>query len=610
MAAVTLGGFLGRRVDGNVQSLLAGFDSPVCLGFEADAIGDGRQGDYRRRGAADTDLYKWLEAACYALACGHRELGAPIDHVAETIIATQAPAGFIHTHRSREDGLDPKARNELYLAGHLFEAAVAHHRATGEDALLDAARRWADYLHEHLAAGHAYFEEVPASEHPEVELALVRLARATGEQRYLDFAADVAARATVTGRVADLRCGPHDRHAVCACYTLSAWAELFLETGDERWLAPLEPLLDEMVTTRLYLHGGIGLDEIIPTNPWHLPQSGSVAETCASVGLMKLARRMHAITGQSCWFDLIERTLYNALLGALSADQLGIFYFSPLRLLHRGDEGRQDLLGRRTRLPDLHRTSCCFPNAWRMLAALPEWAFASRPLRKQSASRSDGDDALQVNLYTHARCRVEIGGVPVRLRVRTEYPAAGLVEVEVTPEAPVRFRLELRVPGWCEGAVVSVAGGQRLAAVPGTYHAIDRTWEGSTVVHLVLPMHATAVASHPEIVSNIGQVAFTRGPLLYCLEEQDARGLEIARIAVPEGCLEELGEGALMDTRDCLPVLRVPAVELAEPAGNEPYPRWQAAELARADVVTLVPWLARANRTSRRWTALLRVLEG
>jgi len=154
MGAVTLGGFLGRRVDLNVHSLLAGFDSPVCLGFEADALGDGWQGDYRRRGAADTDLHKWLEAACCALAGAHGELGTAIDHVAETILAAQAPAGFIHTHRSREAGLDPRARNELYVAGHLFEAAVAHHRATGEDALLDAARRWADYLHEHFAAGH------------------------------------------------------------------------------------------------------------------------------------------------------------------------------------------------------------------------------------------------------------------------------------------------------------------------------------------------------------------------------------------------------------------------------------------------------------------------
>jgi len=355
MSDVRLRGFLGRRVDlNNGPSLAAGLDSPVFLGFEADGVGNGWIGQHRR-GAADTDLYKWLEAACYALAYGHGGLRDAIDRVVATILAAQQPPGFIHTNRSANEGLDPEARNELYLAGHLFEAAVAHHRATGEDALLDAARRWANYLHKHFAAGHPYFDDVPEREHPEVELALVRLCRETGEQRYLDLAAELAARATVTARVGGLKCGPHDRHGVCTFYLLTAWAELYLQTGEEHWLAPLGPLLDEIEATRLYIHGGVGLDEIIPADPWHLPQSGSVAETCASVGLMMLARRMHAITGESRWFDLIERVLHNAFLGALSDDQLAIFYFNPPRLLHPGDEGRQDLPGKRTRLPSLHR---------------------------------------------------------------------------------------------------------------------------------------------------------------------------------------------------------------------------------------------------------------
>ncbi len=599
MRAVRLGGFLGRRVDlNNGPSLAAGLNSPVFQGFEADAVGHGWEGEYRRRGAADTDLYKWLEAACYALAYGRDDVREAIDRVVETILAAQSAKGFVHTNRSGHAGLEPEARYELYLAGHLFEAAVAHHRATGEDALLDAARRWADYLHRHFASGHPYFDAVPEREHPEIELALVRLFRATGDERYLEFASDLASRATVTARVGDLKCGPHDRHAVCTFYMLAAWAELFLETGEERRVRPLMPLIEEIEATRLYIHGGVGLDEIIPGNPCHLPQAGSVAETCASVALMMFARRMHAITGQSRWFDLIERALYNAFLGALSADQLAIFYFSPLRVVHPGDEGRQDLPGERTPLPELHRTSCCFPNAWRMLASLPEWAFAVE------------DDALQVNLYADAECRTPISGVPVNVRMRTDYPADGRVEIAIEPERPARFRLRMRIPRWCRGATVRVAGGEPDAARAAEYHVIDRVWQPGDAVVIDLPMPPGAIMSRPEITCNAGQVAFGRGPVLYCLEEQDARGLALPRIAVPDEAVSEPCEAAPIEVCGGLPVLQVPAGEVEEAAAGPAYRPWRTPTLARVNAVTLIPWFARGNRESRRWRALLPVAVG
>lgn len=594
MATVGLSGFLGRRVAlNNGPSLNAALDSPVFLGYEADAVGDGWQGECRRRGAADTDLYKWLEAACYALAGGSEGIRPAIDRVVEIILAARRPGGFIHTNRSPDEGLDPRARNELYLAGHLFEAAVAHFRATGESALLDAARAWANFLHERFAAGHPYFDAVPDQEHPEAEFALIRLFRATGDERSLDFARRLASRATVAERVGELRCGPHDRHAVCTLYMLTAWAELHLETGDERWLRPLSPLLDELERTRLYVHGGIGLDEIIPANPWHLPQAGSVAETCASVALMMLARRMHAITGESRWYDLIENTLYNAFLGALSADHLGIFYFNPLRVVHPRDEGRQDLPGERTRLPALHRTSCCFPNAWRLLASLPEWVFAAT------------DHALQVNLLTAGECDASFAGVPVHARVQTRYPADGRTTIALEPERPVRFRLEVRIPRWCREATVASPGGERRAARAGEYCAIDREWEAGDTVVLDLPMAPTAVASGPEITANVGQVAFRRGPLLYCLESEDAEGLSLSRVALRREALADAREGAVMETGDGPPVLRIEAGELAAPVNGRAYFAWRPPRMGETAEAALIPWFARGNRASRHWRALL-----
>lgn len=595
MGAMTLGGFLGGRVElNNGPSLTVGLDSPVFRGYEADAVGDGWRGGYQRRGAADTDLYKWLEAACYALALGADDLRGPVERIVEVILAARRPGGFIHTNRSPDEGLDPRARNELYLAGHLFEAAVAHSRVTGETALLDAARGWADFLHEHFTAGHPYFDDVPENEHPEVELALVRLFRATGDERYLDFARALACRATVTETVGDLRCGPHDRHAVCTFYMLTAWAELFLETGDERRARPLAPLLDELEATRVYAHGGVGLDEIIPANPWQLPQAGSVAETCASVGLMMLARRMHAITGESRWFDLIERTLYNAFLGALSADQRAIFYFNPLRLLYPGDEGRQDLPGERLRLPDLHRTSCCFPNTWRMLASLPEWVFAAT------------HDTLLVNLYSDAECRTSIAGTPIVVRMRSDYPADGRVELTLEPERPTRFRLSLRVPRWCEEATVGPGGEEQARARAGQYHVIDRTWRRGDAVDAHFPMLPQAIMPPPEDSCSIGHVAFRRGPVLYCVEEQDMPARDLTLLAVRAEAALEVSEVAPVKGCGELPALRVGGEEVA---GSATWDTRRPRALASRSEVTLIPWFARGNSGARRWRAMLPVAD-
>ena len=582
LGQVRLGGFLGEHVRANEGSLLAALECPIHRGFEAQATGEQWDGPKRRR-AGDTDLYKWIEAAAYSLAYEPDPvIAGELARVGELIAGIQDPSGYIHSQTPAERAFDPQVRNELYLAGHFFEAAVAHHAATGETLLLDAARRWADLLDRHLRAGHPYFEESAERDHPGVELGLVRLAQATGEERYLALAAELAGRATVTGRVAELKAGVHERHAVCAMYTLTAWAELAMQTGEDRWLEPLMPLLDELVSTRLYLNGGMGINEIIPLEPWNLPQVGSIAETCASVGLMMFARRLHALTAESRYFDVIETALYNSVVAAMSPDHLGLFYFNPLRIIAPGDEGRQDLPGERTRLPDLHRTSCCLPNTWRLFASLPEYVF------------SVGEGEVAVNLYSDAECHVDIGGVRVAMQMRTTYPEDGEVALTVRPERPVRFRLLLRIPGWCRNATVTTPDGVRSRAWPGGYRAIEREWAEGDTVHVSLPMLPEAVWSAPEVACYAGQVAFRRGPALFCLEEQDAEGMELARVAV-------VGEPIAGGTRMRLPVAELAPREFGPtPYGYQP-PRVRGPERE----VALIPYWLRGNRESRRWVTLL-----
>jgi len=192
--------------------------------------------------------------------------------------------------------------------------------------------------------------------------------------------------------------------------------------------------------------------------------------------------------------------------------------------------------------------------------------------------------------------------------MHTTYPAEGRVEIAVDPERPVRFRLELRVPGWCGEARVALGGGAPVHAPGGRYHVLDRTWAPGDSVTLELPMALIALASRPEVTANTGQVGFMRGPVLYCLEEQDAAGLPLERLAaVAEPEEVPLPEG--LEVAGGLPGLAVEARELTWPANGPAYAPRAVRGLGRTAEVTLIPWLARGNRESLRWRALLPVGE-
>jgi DUF1680 family protein len=298
---------------------------------------------------------------------------------------------------------------------------------------------------------------------------------------------------------------------------------------------------------------------------------------------MMFTWRLHAITGESRFMDVLETILYNHYLGAIAQDHLGNFYYNPLRrvgdLTGKTDHGGNPV--RRTRLPEIHSTTCCLPNAWRFFGQLPEYVFSAR------------DGALMVHLYTDAVARHRLpGGETVTLEMETRYPVEGTVTLRVVPEAPARFALHLRIPRWCEGATVAVAGGAPVAARQGGYHMIERDWRAGDVVSLTLPMRPVAVFSRPEIAANRGQVAFRRGPLVYCLEKQDAAGLDLARINVAVDRSEPSGGVTAAPDPDLgMYVLKARARERG--AGE-----WRE--------VTLIPFYARANREpDTRWLTLL-----
>ena len=372
---IQMGGFLGKRVEANVKSLLAGLSSEMPEAFEAYA----RDQIPSERGSSRlSDLFKWVEGAAYTLLhTPDPKLSLALDGMAN-LICQAMPS--LSNHRS--------SYNNLYVAGHFFQAATAHELSTGDTKLLDLACEWADCLLE------KDLQEKP-THHPCIEMGLIYLGRRTGDTRYRNFAKAIIQSFEVGKSVGDLKISTHDRHAVCVTYLLTAMTELATDTSDTSALKHLNDLWNELVSTRLYLAGGIGYGEIIPKVPYDLPQvlgpdeHKDVAETCASIGMMMLTWRLFGANPQNQHFDTIENTLYNHFLGALSLDQQGIFYFNPLRLL--GTHPKKDLdrdAYQRTFLPELHRTSCCFTNVWRFLSVLPQYI--------SSAST----DSIYINLYT------------------------------------------------------------------------------------------------------------------------------------------------------------------------------------------------------------------
>ncbi len=586
---VNVSGYLGQRIERNLRSVLLGLTSPIPKGFEARAAGKPLPPEANRL-AADSDLYKWLEGASYVYArTGDQKLKKAIDQIAALILKCQHDDGYINTQVPPKKRFDPSVRHDLYIAGHFFEAATAHYRATGERNLLDAACRWADYLIKEYENGNPYFKKAALNEHSEYELGLLRLYRATEEARYLDFSVILTKKlCKVTPKVADIKAGG-GLHAVRVGYLLAGMADLYLQTGSEDMVRHLPGLWKELVQTRMYITGAIGSHgESISTTAYDLPhtrdhQHRSMGETCATVAMIMFSWRMHAITGESRCFDVIENALYNHYLGAIALNGLGTFYYNPMRVV--GDQSeRTDHWHRpataRCMLPNINRTTCCMPNCWRFLGALPEYVF------------SYDNEGLFINLYTEAKVNHTLAdGRQVSLSVQTQYPHKGDVTVRFDGNQPTSFKLRLRIPGWCEKAAAEWPGRNKKRAEAGDYLVINRTWKRGDTVHLALEMPIRMILPDPRVKANAGQVVFARGPVLFCLEQEDVDfPVEEASVTIkPQDLIKQVRLEWHPELLDGIHVLRLPGL-----AGGK-----------RVEL-TLVPWSVRANRSrDSRWVIFL-----
>jgi DUF1680 family protein len=486
----------------------------------------------------DTDVYKWLEAASWQLAQWAPGEGGPqagrlaadVERIIALVAGAQCGDGYLNTwfqlRKGGERYRDLRWGHELYCAGHLIQAAVAHHRATGREELLDVARRFADHIDTVFGPPGSGKAIDGVDGHPEIETALVELYRETGEQRYLTLAGYFVGRyghgllggdAYCQDRVPVREAENVEGHAVRQLYLLAGATDLATETGEAELRAATERLWQAMTTTKTHITGGLGAhhDKEDFGDPFELPNERAYCETCAAIASIQWSWRLALLTGQARYSDLIERTLFNGFLAGVSLDGGNWLYVNPLQVRDGHTDPGGDQSARRTRW---FRCACCPPNVMRLLAGLEHYL---------SSTDTEG---LQIHQYVAGRYSGDLGpdGAPVAVRADTDYPWQGTVTltVEETP-ADRPWTLSLRIPQWCRA--YRVRSGTRAydesdAPVTDGWLRLEGTWAPGDRVVLELGLEPRLTAADPRVDAVRGCVAIERGPLVYCLEQVDQPG--------------------------------------------------------------------------------------
>lgn len=519
------------------------------------------RGDFYGFVFQDSDVAKWLEAVAYMLETNRNpELEEIADQMIEIIGQAQQADGYLDTYFIVKEP-DKRWTNltechELYCAGHMIEAGVAYYRATGKRKLLDIVCRFADYIDTVFGTEPG---QIPGYDgHQEIELALVKLYEVTQNERYLRlsryfldqrgqqpffFEQELKQRDGKTfwpgaGDQVDL--AYHQAHlpvrlqekaighAVRLMYMLTGMADVAALTGDESLFEACRKLWDNIVTKQMYITGGIGSmaqGEAFSFD-YDLPNDTVYAETCASIGLIFFAHHMLKISPESKYADVMERALYNTVVGGMARDGKHFFYVNPLEVDPKACGGanhkfdhvkpvRQKWFG----------CACCPPNVARLLASLGEYIYTVQ------------DQTVYTHLYIGGEAELQVGEGTVLLKQTTDYPWDGRIVIEVTPEPQcLDFTLALRLPDWCPEASLLVNGEickleDRL--MKNGYLTVHRDWSTGDTVELRLEMPVTRVHSHPLVRSNIGKVALQRGPLVYCLEQAD-NGEHLHELVLPK----------------------------------------------------------------------------
>lgn len=500
----------------------------------------------------DSDVYKWLEGVSYSLEnCPNRELEELADRTIELIGKAQRPDGYLNTYFTIKEP-DKRWTNlhechELYCAGHMIEAAVAYFEATQKTKFLEIACKFADYIDTVFGPEPEKRKGYPG--HPEIELALVRLYRATRNRKYLNlsryfleqrgqspyyFDEEWERRGRTCFENPSDATPPGDHktynqthlpvteqrkavgHAVRGVYLYTAMADVAAETGDQKLSRACESLWDNIVDTQLYITGGIGstgTGEAF-TFDYNLPNDTVYAETCASIGLVFFADRMLRADSNAKYADVIERVLYNLLPASVSMDGKHFFYVNPLEVWPEACENDPGKFHVKPVRQPWFGCACCPPNLVRLVESLRSYIYRT------------GEHTLYVNLYIGSSVSFSLEQAEGTFTMQSDYPWDGRIRTRLSLKNAADFSLALRVPGWCRNAGVTV-NGQEIDVTPRVrdgYAVLNRRWEDGDEILLDLAMPVQLIAANPNVREDAGKVAIQRGPVIYCLEEADNGG--------------------------------------------------------------------------------------
>ena len=509
------------------------------------------RGEYHGMVFQDSDLYKWLEAVAYQLAVRpDLSLREAADSAIRLIGQAQTPEGYLNTyyqtHPDEKRFSNLQNNHELYCAGHLIEAAVAFAQAVGDTRLLDVARRYADLIDRVFGPEEGKLHGYPG--HEIIEMALVRLFRLTGEERYLRLARyfiDQRGQAPLYFEEEARHDGNRDfvwnetfmryqyyqagkpvreqteaeGHAVRAVYLYSGMADVAAETGDQTLFEACRTLFDNIVSRRMYITGAIGSTHVGEafTYDYDLPNESVYAETCAQIGLCFFAQRMLNSEMDGRYADVIERALYNSVLSGMSLDAKRFFYVNPLEVVPEACEKDDRLRHVKPQRQKWFGCACCPPNLARFLGSLPSYAFSA------------GGDTLYMHLYIGGEVRVALAHAEVHLSVESDYPWDG--RVRLTVHTPGEYGIAVRISGWCRGYELKVNGESVSSEPVRGYVSLNRVWREEDMVELNLKMPVTLMRANPAVRADTGKLCVVRGPLVYSLEEADnGKDLHLLRL--------------------------------------------------------------------------------
>lgn len=507
----------------------------------------------------DSDVFKALEAIAYSLS-NNRDplLEKKADEWIDKIAAAQHADGYLNTFYTLGDlskRWTDMSMHEDYILGHLIEAGVAYYDATGKRKLLDVAIKFTDHFGEIFGPQKRHW----VTGHEELELALVKLFRVTKERKYLElsnwlleerghknavgytwgewrdtaYAQDVIPvrqQREITG------------HAVRAMYLYTGAADVAAHTGDQGYLGAMKAVWEDVVYRNMYITGGIGSSGSNEgfSKDFDLPNENAYCETCASVGMVFWNQRMNQLTGESQYIDILERSLYNAANDGLSLDGSLFFYGNPLA--SDGRHKRRPWFG----------TACCPSNIARLVESLGNYIY------------SVSDERVFVNLFVASSTSVMLKSGKVDLRMDTNYPWDGKVNILINPVKKSRFKMQVRIPGWVLGLPVpgntyqylNFSGGQYTITVNGQpaayslekgYALIDREWKKGDRLEIDFPMEVRRVIARGEVTENLNRVALERGPLVYCIEHPDNDGKALNVILPDNAPLQTIFEQHLLN---------------------------------------------------------------